>query len=97
ERVELSSPAVESKPVRVRPDSDSAEKLLVGGPEHADARRTAIAGEEEIVHDVDQYARHARWIGERTQEHGASQSSTSTRSAPVWATYIRRPGRLSSA
>jgi hypothetical protein len=69
ERVEAAPTAVVGESVRVQPDLDPAEQLLVRAAEDAHARGAAVAREEEVVLLVDQHAGHAGQIGERAQEH----------------------------
>ena len=77
----------------MRPDPDLSEQPLVEAAEDADAGGGAVAREEQVVLLVDEDAGDAGQVGSERRNVRASQSSTSTRSAPVWATYIRRPAR----
>ena len=78
----------------MRPDLDLSEQPLLGAAEDADAGGLAVAREQQVVLLVDEYPGDAGQPGSERRNVRASQSSTSTRSAPVWATYIRRPGTV---
>jgi hypothetical protein len=77
----------------VRPDLDLPEQLLVRAAEDADARSAPVARAEQVVLLVDKDAGDPGRSASERRYVCAAQSSTSIRSAPVWATYIRRPAR----
>ena len=72
------------------PDCDPAEQALVRAAEDADPGGAAIAREEQVVLGVDEDAGDAGKVtGSARRYRRESQSSTSIRSAPVCATYMR--------
>ena len=68
ERVQPTATAVVGEPVRMRPDLDPTEQLLVGAAEDAHAGCLAVAREEQVVLLVDQDAGDAGQVRERAQE-----------------------------
>ena len=68
ERVQTPPVAVVGEPVRVRPDLDAADELLVGAAKDAHARRGAVAREQQVVVLVDQDAGDTGQAGQRAEQ-----------------------------
>jgi hypothetical protein len=62
ERVEAAPLRVVGKAVRMRPHLHLAEQSLVRTAEDADPCRRSVAGEQQVVFRVDQYAGHSRQV-----------------------------------
>jgi hypothetical protein len=74
-------------------DIDPSEQVLFGAAEDADPACGAVAREEQVVVLVDENAGNSGRSWSERRYCCRVQSSTSTRSPPVCATYIRCPDR----
>lgn len=71
ERVQAAPSCVVGESVRVWPDRDLSEQLLVRAAEDRDPGGGAVAGEQQVIGLVDQHARDFGQVGERANELAA--------------------------